>query len=54
MFRFGALEATPEGLELRHATRGGRLFAPLFFDLAPRRFEEPRTWRQLTVGENRQ
>ena len=30
----------------RHA-----LYAPLWFDLQKRRFSRPRTWRQLTVGE---
>ena len=28
-----------------------RLYAPLFFDLSPRRFMLPRTWRQLTVAQ---
>lgn len=50
--RFGSLEAAPRGLELRQTARGGRLFAPLFFDLAPRRLEQDRTWRQLTVGRD--
>lgn len=32
---------------------GRALYAPLFFDLNPRRMTEPCTWRQLTVAENR-
>jgi len=38
-------------LELRQRVRGRRLFAPLFIDLEPRRFQRPLTWRQLTVAE---
>lgn len=50
--RFGALATVPRGLELRQSTRGFRLFAPLFFDLAEHRLEQDRTWRQLTVGRD--
>jgi hypothetical protein len=52
--RFGSLAATAAGLELRQQAGGGRLLAPLFFDLAPRRFDKPRTWRQLTVARDLQ
>lgn len=50
--RMGELTATDQGLELRQTIEGRRLFAPLFFDLDPRRFRRRLTWRQLTVGEN--
>ncbi len=39
-------------LELRQSAFGQGLFAPLFFDLDPRRFDKPLTWRQLTVAES--
>jgi len=39
-------------LELRHSAFGRAIFAPLFFDLDPRRFGKPLTWRQLTVAES--
>jgi hypothetical protein len=39
-------------LELRQAIEGRRLFAPLWFDLDPRRARRLRTWRQLTVAES--
>jgi hypothetical protein len=41
-------------LELRQRARGGSLLAPLWIDLAPRRFRRPSTWRQLTVAEQLQ
>ena len=41
-------------LELRQSAVAARaLFAPLFIDLAPRRFARPATWRTLTVAEDR-
>jgi hypothetical protein len=56
-----AMVADSHGLQLRQATVGQSLFAPLFFDLEPRRFlratgglspsRERLVWRQLTVGE---
>ena len=33
---------------------GFGLYAPLFFDLNPKRSRKKRTWRQLTVAENRE
>lgn len=48
------LQATERGLELQQSTQGPCLFAPLWFDLDPRRLGRPRTWRSLTVAENRQ
>jgi hypothetical protein len=42
-------------LELRQsAANAANLFVPWFIDLAPRRFGQPVTWRQLTVAEDRQ
>ncbi len=52
--RGGDLRAQPDCLELRQRTRGGALLAPLWIDLAPRRFGRPSTWRQLTVAEQLQ
>jgi hypothetical protein len=49
--RIGSLETAPGGLELKMAGQGRALYAPLFFDLASRRFNKPRTWRTLTVAE---
>ncbi|HEV7224484.1 MAG TPA: hypothetical protein VGN42_17380 [Pirellulales bacterium] len=51
----GTLREQSGALELRQsATNARNLFAPLFIDLAPRRFSRPCTWRRLTVAENRQ
>jgi len=51
----GKLELQNGQLELKQAAAGApRLFAPLFIDLAPRRFSRPYTWRRLTIAENRQ
>jgi hypothetical protein len=47
----GDLASTDRGLELTLTAAGRALFAPLFFDLAHRRFKKPRTWRRLTVAE---
>jgi len=49
--RVGELTATSEGLELRQAAFGKRLFSPLFVDLDPRRLGRELTWRQLTVAQ---
>jgi hypothetical protein len=47
------LELLPGRLTLRQSTPGGRLYAPLFFDLRPKRSIKPRTWRPLTVAGRR-
>jgi hypothetical protein len=47
----GLLAQADDGLQLRQTVYGRRLFAPLFFDLAPARFGQPLTWRRLTVAE---
>jgi hypothetical protein len=52
--RLGKLSITDRGLELRQVGAGPCLFAPLLIDLKPKRFGKPLTWRQLTVGEQRQ
>ncbi len=52
--RVGTLTQTEAGLELKQTAMGQGLLAPLWIDLNPRRTKLPRTWRQLTVGENRQ
>ena len=48
----GELSSGPEGMELRQAIEGRRLFAPLWLDLDPGRIRRRRTWRQLTVAES--
>jgi len=50
----GRLDAVDGGLVLTQEARGGRLYAPLWFDCVPGRIGRPRTWRQLTVAETRQ
>ena len=52
--RGGILHEVAGCMELRQLTRGGALLAPLWIDLAPRRFRRPSTWRQLTVAEQLQ
>jgi hypothetical protein len=37
---------------LTQSTDGRGLYAPLFFDLSPKRSKKKRTWRQLTVAED--
>lgn len=37
---------------LKQQIEGAGLYAPLFFDLNPKRSRKKRTWRQLTIGEN--
>jgi len=49
----GELEAFEDHLRLQQSNSGRGLYAPLFFDLAPRRRGRPVTWRQLTVAEDR-
>ena len=50
----GVLRQTDQGLELRQQAIGQSLFAPLFFDLDPRRLRKQLTWRSLTVAQERQ
>ncbi|MDR1960253.1 MAG: hypothetical protein LBQ54_14630 [Planctomycetaceae bacterium] len=50
----GSLTAESQMLKIRRRNHGVGLFVPLIFDLAPNRLKLPYTWRQLTVGENRQ
>lgn len=49
----GRLVSTGEVIELQLSGQGGALFAPLFFDLKPRRMTQPATWRRLTVAADR-
>jgi len=49
----GFLSGTLTGLELGLAAERRSLFAPLWFDLDPRRNRRRRTWRRLTVGQHR-
>jgi hypothetical protein len=51
--RGGSFGCTDGSLHLRQSNLGTSLVAPLFFDLRPNRFAGQRTWRQLTVGEER-
>jgi hypothetical protein len=50
----GGLTSTAGSLEFQcgHPV-SRRIYAPLFFDLDPRRQVQPATWRRLTVAENR-
>ncbi len=48
------LLATDAGLELYQSATAQNLFAPLWFDLDPRRMANQLTWRRLTVAENLQ
>jgi len=47
------LSVAPDGLELALATDRRALFAPLWFDLDARRNRRRRTWRRLTIGQQR-
>ena len=50
----GGLASADGALELQCGHPASRrLYAPLFFDLDPRRQVRPATWRRLTVAENR-
>lgn len=48
----GSLEMDDRQLILRQSGERS-LFAPLFFDLSPKRAKRPVTWRQLSIGEDR-
>ena len=50
----GSLQYEGNQLHLRISEVTPRLYAPWLFDLAPRRWSEKRTWRQLTVAEHLQ
>jgi hypothetical protein len=50
--RVGSLTETDRGLELRQQGQGRAMYAPLAFDLRPRRMTRPFTWRQLTIAED--
>lgn len=50
----GALTIADGRLELQQQGRAARLYAPLWIDLSRRPADEPLTWRQLTVAEQRQ
>ena len=50
--RGGTLEARSGRLVLTQETRSRTLCCPLVIDLDRKRSKKPRTWRQLTVGEN--
>ena len=49
--RFGELSQTTKGLVLEQHAKATNLYAPLVFDLHPRRLRKPATWRHLTVAE---
>jgi hypothetical protein len=51
--RVGSFTCADGTLQLRQSNAGASLVAPLFFDLRRKRFSGQRTWRQLTVGEER-
>ena len=48
----GYLESDKQKLTYSISIQGKALYAPLVFDLNPIRSMQPRTWRQLTVGED--
>jgi hypothetical protein len=50
----GSLTQSDDGLEVCQSAQGCSMFAPLFFDLKPRRMTRQPTWRQLTVAEERE
>lgn len=50
----GTLDSAGGALELKQEALGARLFAPLFIDFDRRRLAQEATWRQLTIGEDRQ
>jgi hypothetical protein len=50
----GSLEWADGALRLTQSAFGRSLFAPLFIDLRPQRLAKQLTWRQLTVGQDRQ
>jgi len=53
--RVGALEQSGQSLTLTQGARNAAgMFLPLFIDLDPKRHRRACTWRQLTVGEDRQ
>ncbi len=47
----GSLVGEDGCLQLRQQVQAQRLYAPLWFNLDPRRMGNPITWRQLTVAE---
>ncbi len=47
----GRLATDGQTLRLSQAAAARRLYAPVFFDLSPKRLLEKRTWRPLTVAE---
>ncbi|MFG0262284.1 MAG: hypothetical protein ACF788_07830, partial [Novipirellula sp. JB048] len=47
------LEASEDDHLVWTAAGTGALYLPLWFDLQQRRFRRKRTWRQLTVGDER-
>ena len=49
----GSLNAEQGDLLLKQSCVGRAIYAPLFFDLSPQRSKRPRTWRHLTVAEDR-
>ena len=51
--RHGELAGKPGRLCLTQSAEAANLFCPLLFDLKPNRLKKLRTWRQLTVAENR-
>ena len=50
----GQLIADADAVVLEHQFVGDALYAPLLFDLNPSRCLKKRTWRKLTVAEDRQ
>ena len=49
--RGGTLSNSGGQIELQQRMHGRCLYAPLWFDLKPKRFQQSRTWRQLTIAE---
>ena len=50
----GSLDSDADQLVLKQSCIGRAIYAPLLFDLSPLRSKRPRTWRHLTVAEDRE
>ncbi|MEL7500246.1 MAG: hypothetical protein AAFN77_21805 [Planctomycetota bacterium] len=50
----GEMTIKDGGLDVRHACQGSGLAVPMVIDLNPKRSRKKRTWRSLTVAQDRQ
>lgn len=49
----GQLVEESRHLQMTHSQVGKAMYSACFFDLASKRLQRPRTWRRLTIAENR-